>query len=169
MFLLTHVVGRSHDMSVKRHVKGHKSRVTFPSTRSQAEYMKYFNALIEMTVIAQITQCLKERIGGTYVYIFPTWPCNTRVFCYCCFPQGSLQKLEHVRKNKWWEEKFSNSVRSTIDKLWNFAWLAWTQGRISSTSLGSQKVLPCNCNECFFVCMASLTLSCRMVYFWYIL
>ena len=32
-------------MSVKRHVKGHKSRVTFPSTRSQAEYMKYFNAV----------------------------------------------------------------------------------------------------------------------------
>ena len=32
-------------MSVKCHVKGKKSRVTFPSTRSQAVYMKYFNAV----------------------------------------------------------------------------------------------------------------------------
>ena len=45
MFLHTHVVGRSHGFSVKRHVKGEKNRVTLKSTQSQAEYMKYFNAV----------------------------------------------------------------------------------------------------------------------------
>ena len=38
-------VGYSDGLSVKRHVKGKKGRVTIDGPKAQAEYVKYFNAV----------------------------------------------------------------------------------------------------------------------------
>ncbi len=108
MFLHTHVVGRSDGFSVKRNIKGNKNRVTFKSTRSQAKYVKYFNA-VDRNDRDSSDYSVSQRTHRWYLRLY--FFLLDRVIHGCFVVVVSLRavyKRWDTFGKKWWEEKFPN-------------------------------------------------------------
>ena len=159
MFLHTNLVGATESVTVKRHVKNKKQRVTLQAPQSQHDYAKHFNA-VDRNDRDSSDNTTTMRTNRWYLRLF-FWVLDRVVHvvfvvaCFCVkYDVGPPEWKSYLNKNGG-REKFQidlgmQLLNYAIDKAWS------DTATPPPDWMRQSKFIPCDCTKCFF-CLNDLT------------